>query len=155
MEVCIVSVDLFLRSHVELSLAEVLGVCRVQADPDGDYRFRRGTAGCFVRIVPGEEPSVDVVALAVTGISRSSSLLKEINDVNARSRVARVFWAGQCLWVVSSLPAAGCSVDSLRFALEACATVANDIGELTAAVHGGQTMFQSGEATAALDGVGE
>jgi hypothetical protein len=83
------NVSVFIRSHVERRLAEMLRVCRVPADQDGDNFFRSGTAACYVRVDDQDPVIVRVLAIGATGVSRSAKLLAEINEVNTRSGTAR------------------------------------------------------------------
>jgi hypothetical protein len=136
-----VNVSVFVRSHVERCLADMLGACRVPADQDGDYFFRSGSAACYVRVEDQDPVIVRVFAIAATGVSRSAKLLVEINEVNTRSRSAWVTWAaGQV--VVSQAPTAeSVTVQTLDQACGAVVRVANEIGAVIAAMFGGATPF--------------
>ena len=130
----------FVRSHVERCLQDAWELCRVTTDPDGDYPFRAGTAACYVSIEP-DATLVRIFAIAADGLRSSGKLLAEINDVNTRSRTARVVLIGPQLHVVQTLPAAGCTAETLAQTCEAVATVANDIGSMIGAVFGGVTPY--------------
>ncbi len=138
------NVSMFVRSHVERCLADMLGVCRVPADRDGDYYFRSGSAACYVRVEDQDPVIVRVFAVAATGASRSAKPLAEINEVNSRSHSAWVRWASDQVVVGQALIADSVTVQALDQACRAVVRVANDIGALIAAVFGGATPFAAG-----------
>jgi Putative bacterial sensory transduction regulator len=136
------------RSHVERCLQDVWDLCRVRTDPDGDYPFSNGTAMCFVRIEPGDPTIVRVFGYAVIGIDRSGKLLKELNDIDARCRTASVRWQNGAVVVSQVLHIDGVSHNTLRQACNAVGSIADDIGEMIAAVFGGETPIDAAEAQA-------
>jgi T3SS (YopN, CesT) and YbjN peptide-binding chaperone 1 len=139
-----VNVSVFVRSYVERCLADMLGVCRVPADQDGDYFFRSGSAACYVRVEDQDPVIVRVFAIAATGVSRSAKLLAEINEVNSRSRSAWATWAAGQVVVSQTLPAESVTVHALDQVCGSVVRVANDIGTMIAAVFGGATPFAAG-----------
>ena len=80
---------------------------------------------------------VRVFAHAAYEVKSSAALFKEINALNARSRLATVSWSSGVVSVHAALPAEPLDRPSLRLALDMVSCVADDIGELTAAVFGG------------------
>jgi Putative bacterial sensory transduction regulator len=139
-----VNVSVFVRSHVERCLADMLGVCRVAADDDGDCFFRSGSATCYVRVEDEVPVVVQVYAIAATQVGRSARLLAEVNEVNACSRSAWVTWASGQVVVCQVMTAESVTAGSLGQACGAVAMIANDIGGMIAAVFGGSTPFSSG-----------
>jgi hypothetical protein len=131
------------RSHVERCLQDVWELCRVQRDDDGDYPFRAGRAACWVHVDVQEPVLVRVVAHAVVGVKRSYGLLREINDVNGRSRAASVVWGHGIVLVSGVIHPDGLSRTSLEHMLDTVTTVANDIGPMMAHVYGGSTPFEA------------
>lgn len=67
------------RAWVEKLLADLDGG-PVTADPDGDYPFRAGSAGFYVRLVGTEEPVVQVFSAVLRGVRRTAGLLAAINE---------------------------------------------------------------------------
>ena len=66
----------------------------VVQDGDGDYPFRFGTAACYVSITVGEVPTfARVWAMAAVKVKKSAKLLAELNEINARTLTARIYWA--------------------------------------------------------------
>ena len=131
-----VNVSVFVRSHVERCLADMLGACRVPADQDGEYFFRSGSAACYVRVEDQDPVIVRVFAIAATGVSRSAKLLAEINEVNTSSRSTWVTWAAGQVVVSQALTAESVTVHALDQSCGAVVRVANDIGSMIAAVPG-------------------
>jgi hypothetical protein len=140
----------FVRSHVERCVQDALGVCRPVTDDDGDWPFRVGTAACFVRLHVNEHPMVEVFAVAAHGVRRSARLLTEINDVNARTRTARVVHACEQVLVTQTMLASACTSETLSQACQSVSHVANDMGVMIAVVFGGGTPFPAELKDAAL-----
>jgi hypothetical protein len=137
------------RSHVERMLQDVWDVCRVTADPDGDYPFRNGPAMGFVQLESKIPMMVRIWAIAATDVPRTAKLMYELNDVNVRSRNAWACWSNGSVTVEQALELKSLTRSSLREALDSVGKVANDIGGLVAAVYGGTTPFQPGDAEVA------
>ncbi len=131
----------WLRAHVLLCLQDVWEQCRVVTDDDGDAPFRTGTAACWVSVVDGDPLLVRVWAHAAFGLRPTPAVLREINDVNRRSRTAGVFWSDGVVVVQQVLHADGVDKATLGHACNAVSTVANDVGLMLAAVHGGATPY--------------
>lgn len=140
------------RSHVERCLQDVWSIDRVIPDADGDYCYRVGTAACYVGLDACEPIVVKAVACAAVGVKKSSKLLEEINDVNARCRMARVYWENGAVLVEQTLFADIVDRGSLSHAGQSVARIANDIGPLITVVHGGRTPLPGDAATPGIPG---
>lgn len=81
----------WLRGYVNQCVQETFGGL-AEVDADADLAFRWGTAACFVSCADSGFPVVRVWAIAVTGVRSSAKLLREINDCNARTRTAHVYF---------------------------------------------------------------
>ncbi len=108
---------------------------------EGVVVFRAGTATCQVRVESDEPAMVRVMAMAVTGVNVSAKLLREVNEVNARSRVASLWWADGDVVVEGSLFADSVDAETLGQACRHVAGVANDIGVGMAAMYDGSTPY--------------
>lgn len=128
-----------LRSHVERCLQDIWGTRELVTDVDEDYPYREGTAMAWVSVVAGPPPSVRVFAHAAYGLRRSAKLLGEVNDLNARSRWAKVAFAHGIVQVSIELPPAAVDRLTLANAITAVGEVADSVGSLLAAVYGGRT----------------
>jgi len=130
----------WVRSHVERLLQDEWDTCRVRSDSDGDYFFRAGTAACWVQVMADPE-YVRVFAHAACGVKPSAKLLTELNQIQARATTVAVFVSGEIVIVQQTLIAHGLNRHTLRQALLAVSTVADDIGQLVAGMFDGQTPF--------------
>ena len=112
------------------------------ADGDGDYPYRCGTAACWVSIQPGPDPGVRVFAHAAHSLRRSARLLEEVNELNSRSRWARIFWADGVV-VTSPRSCTGPRWTGRPWTgrWDCVGSVADDIGAMLATVFGGATPF--------------
>jgi hypothetical protein len=135
----------WLRAHVRQCLQEMWDVGRVEIDNDGDIPFRAGVAAGWISAVAGEPPLIRVWAHAAFGVKPTAAVLREINDINRRSRTAHVYWADGLVVVEQTLHADGVDVATIEQAWRAVCVVANDLGPMLAAVHGGATPFPTEE----------
>lgn len=130
----------WLRAYVEKLLRECC-LDQVEADGDGDYPFRWGTAACWVRVHEHPHARVEVFAQVVHGVRPSARLLREINEANRRIVAGRVYeWEGTIL-AAQSVHAHGLQGDTLVSACVGIGTVADDLGSLLAAMFDGQTPY--------------
>lgn len=136
------------NSHVERLLQDEFELCRVERDADGDYGFRQGSAGYYVRVVDGDPVVVRVFAIAVVGVRRSAKLLAELNSVNAHLVFGRVFWVADMVMFEHTLLASSIDRETLARAARSVATVSDEVGPLLAAVFGGVTAFTGRSGTA-------
>jgi hypothetical protein len=133
---------MWVRSHVERLLEDEWDLCRVQADDDGDYPFRRGTAAGWVTVLDSEPITVRVFAHAAHGIKASAKLFRELNDINTRLLTARVTWGSSgVVLVAQTVSAVDLTRPVLAQAIDAVGGVANDIGPLLAGMFGGTTPY--------------
>jgi len=130
----------WLRSHVIRCLEDAFSK-PPELDGDGDPAFRQGTAAVFVTCHGAGFPAVRVWAIAVTGVRSSTKLLREINDVNARTQTAHVYYDNSLVYVEQALHAYGVDEETIGQAVVAVSAVANDIGSLMAMTFGGDTPY--------------
>ena len=131
----------WVRSHVERLLQDEWNVCRVEADPDGDYPFRQGTAVCWVRVVDAGQPLVRVFAHTACGLRRSAKLLTELNEIQNRSLTASVMLTDGCVVIAQTLTAYELTCVALGQAMAAVGGLADEVGVLLAGMFGGTTPF--------------
>lgn len=129
------------RSHVERLLQDEFELPRVERDGDGDYGFRHGSAGYYIRVVDDDPVVVRVFAIAVVGVKRSAKLLAELNAVNTHLVFGRVFWVAGMVMVEHTLLASSLDRETLARAVRSVATVSDDVGPMLTAVYGGATAF--------------
>jgi hypothetical protein len=133
------------RSHVERCLQDIWDVRSPEVDEEGDYPFKTKVCFGWVRVEPQPPVMVRVFAHAAYEVKSSTALFKEINSLNARSRLATVSWASGVVSVHAALPAEPLDRPSLKLALDMVSSVADDIGELTAAVFGGHPASRTSD----------
>ena len=131
----------WLQAHIRQCLQDVWGVCRVEFDADGDVPFRTGIAAGWICAVDGEPRLVRVWAHAATGVKPTAAVLRELNDMSRRSPAAHVFWADGGVIVEQTLHADGVDTATLGHAWRQVSGVANHLGPMLTAVHGGSTPF--------------
>ena len=134
------------RSHVERCLQDLWGAEQVTPDADGDYCYGMGTAACYIGLEASDPMVVKAVACAAVEVKKTAKLLEEINDVNARCRMAHVYWQNGAVLVEQALFAEAVDRSSLSHAGQAVAHIANDIGPMITAVYGGRTPIPAGDA---------
>ena len=132
---------MWIRSHVEVLLQREWDVCRVVADEDGDYPFRRGTAACYVSVVAAEPTMVRVFAHAAFGLRPTLKVLRELSEIQRRSISARVELRRDVVVVSQAISPLGLTQPVLAQAMDEVATVADDIGTLVAVMFDGRTPF--------------
>ena len=134
------------RSHVERCLQDLWSVERVLPDADGDYCYGSGSAACYIGLDSAEPVVVKAVACAAVEVKKTAKLLDELNEVNARCRMARVYWINGAVLVEQTLFADTVDRGSLAHAGQSVAHIANDLGPMIAAVYGGRTPLEGGTA---------
>ncbi len=107
--------------------------------------FRAGTASCQVRVEDGDPAMVRVMAQAVGGVKDSAKLLRELNELNAHSRVTNAWWSDGDVVVECSMLAETVDQNSLAAACFFVSRVANDIGVGFAALFDGTTPYPPAE----------
>lgn len=133
------------RSHVERCLQDIWDVRVPEADEEGDFPFRTKSCTGWVRLEPQQPVLVRVFVHAAYEVKPSAALLREINAINARSRLATVSWLAGVVGVHSALPAETLDRATLRLVLDMVSCVADDISELIAAVFGGHAPAKAPE----------
>ncbi len=128
------------RSHVKELLRAALGLEQVVVDDDGDVPLRSGTAMVYASVVAGGR-LVRVWSRAVSGVRATKSVLREVNDANVHAVVARVFAEHDAVWVAGHFPVEGLLAQDLEQLCREVGDLADHLGQLLAAVHGGTVSF--------------
>lgn len=136
-------IETMLRSHVEVALKEIWLQADLAVDDDGDWPFRADTSACWVRVSPGVEPFVQVLAHAAYGVPRSAKLLTELNDINRRAQWTKVFWADGYVISEANLHWRDVDREGLERLMGATCAMCDDIGPMIVAVFGGSTPLSS------------
>ncbi len=128
------------RSHVKELLRTAFGWEQVLVDEDGDVPIACGTAMVYASVV-GKGRLVRVWSRAVSGVRATKSVLREINDANVSAVVARVYAQHEAVWVEGHLPIEGLRLKDLKQLCREVGDLADHLGQLLAAVHGGTVTF--------------
>lgn len=131
------------RERTEEYLRAIWKVDEVETDVDGEYPYRAGTTLGYVGVSRGRPTKVKVWAVAARETKKSLRLLDELNDINLRCAPVATVWQNGAVLVQHTSPAPVTDQRLLHYALDTVATIANDIGVLIAAVHGGEVPFPS------------
>ena len=130
-----------LRSHVERCLQESMDLCRVNSDCDGDYPFEHESAIYYVSLLEAAGTWwVRVWSVAATGVRGTAPLLRELNEVTSSSPLVKAVWRKGAVHVEGVLHASGVHEESLGRLCVAVGETASTIGQLVAAVYGGEAL---------------
>ena len=126
------------RADAERLIADVFGPDAVHRDHDGDYPLSTRSTPIFARLVDDQPVRMQVFAVVLGGVESTRELLAELNDHNARLGFVRTFWVANQVLVESDLVAATADPPELIAAFDRVRDVAEDLGPMLAAVHGGE-----------------
>ena len=127
------------KNHVQSLMAAILGE-PVAPDGDGDFPLHGHTAQAWVRPATGEPWGVLVFALAAQNVPMRAAVLREINEINTSDAAIRVaLHSGGTVMVDYRLFADAVTEDNLREVIGHVLAVADRIGSMLTAVHGGTT----------------
>lgn len=133
------------RSHVKELVREGMGVLEIAEDCDGDLPFRRGTALFFIS-TRADGMKVKVWSRILADVKPTVAVLREVNAANLGLEVARVLVRGRDVYAEGTLPVVSSTGDELAELCREVGGVADELGSMIAAVHGGSTWFSNDEA---------
>ena len=128
------------RSHVKELLRTAFRWEQVVVDEDGDVPIRCGTAMVYASVV-GKGRLVRVWSRAVAGVRPTKAVLRELNSANAHATVARVYAEHSAVWVEGHVPVEGLRVMDLKQLCREVGDLADHLGQMLSAVHGGSVTF--------------
>ena len=128
------------RSHVKELVRQGMDLTDLVEDCDGDLPFRRGTAAYFIS-TRMDGVKLRVWSRAVGDIKPTVAVLREVNAANVGLEIARVIVRGGDVFVEGILPIDPCSAEQLAELCLEVGLVADELGSMIAAVHGGSTWF--------------
>ena len=128
------------RSHVKELLRTAFRWEQVVVDEDGDVPIRCRTAMVYASVV-GKGRLVRVWSRAVSGVRPTKAVLREVNDANCGTCVERVYVEHSAVWVEGHLPVEGLRPKDLKQLCREVGDLADHLGQLLAAVHGGSVTF--------------
>ena len=138
------------RSHVKELLRKAFRFEQLHVDEDGDVPLPYGTAMVYASVV-ARGRLVRVWSRAAAGVKPTKAVLREGNDANAHAVVARVYAAHGGVWVEGHFPVEGLRPKDLKQLCLEVGQLADRLGHLLTAVHGGTVTFPE-EADVASEG---
>lgn len=137
------------HSHVSGVLTTMTGA-PVSTDEDGDYLVRGTTSQAWVRLLRGEPCGVHVFAWAARDVPGRVAVLRELNAHNLDNLGTRVAWAEPGLVVVDALVHADAvTAETLTAVVGRVLHLADSMGPVLTAMHGGSTFHPVNDASAA------
>lgn len=138
-------------SHLRAMLSEALET-DVVPDDDGDFPVHGTTARGWVRPVCGGPWGVQIVIMAAHQVPDRVAVLRELNDVNGSDMAVRVArWSNGTVAATCFLLADGLVAENLVGAVSQTISVADGLGSMLVAVHGGQLPAGSASQDSASD----
>ncbi|SDT33489.1 Putative sensory transduction regulator [Friedmanniella luteola] len=138
----------WLRSHLSTLLATITGE-PVTADGDGDFPVRGLTSQAWVRPRTGDPWGVQVFATAARDVPARVAVLREINEQNAAHLGTRVYWVEGLVVVDCFVFADAVTEETLTAVVGRVLHLADSIGPVLTALHGGTTFHSASSASAA------
>ena len=128
------------RSHVKELLRKAFRFEQVLVDEDGDVPMPYGTAMVYASVI-GRGRLVRVWSRAAAGVKPTKAVLREVNDANISAGVARVYAQHDAIWVEGHFPVEGLRPKDLKQLCTEVGGLADHLGQLITAVHGGTVTF--------------
>ena len=112
----------------------------VRQDCDGDYPFRHGTAMYYLSVGRGGH-LLKIWSHAAYGVKPTKPVLREVNSTNERLMHCRAYMSGETLMVEAFVPIEPLVPAYLTAVCHEVGCTADRVGQLLAAVHGGQVVY--------------
>lgn len=138
----------WLRSHVASIVTSMTGE-PATTDSDGDYPVRGTTSQAWVRLTTGDPCGVHVFGYAARDVPGRAAVLRELNQHNWGRLGTRVAWSDGLVLVDSFLFADAITEETLTLVLRRVLALADQLGPVLTAVHGGTTYLEASSASAA------
>jgi hypothetical protein len=133
-----------LQPFVEKTVAEYLGIEKVQVWEDGTIPIRSGSTIVNVRLVQGENPSrpiLQVYSPLLSELDSSPELLTKLNEVNANLTFVRAFWTDRQVILAMELLAETLDRDQVAHAVSLVSLAGNFWDSELNKAFGGKTYF--------------
>lgn len=127
------------KSHVQTLLSLIL-LEPAEPDSDGDFLIHGDTARGWVRADTQKPWGVQIFVVAASGVPVRAATLREINEINGHEVLVKVaLHSTGVVMVTYRLLADAVTKVNLAGALSRVILVADEIGPILTAVHGGET----------------
>ena len=133
---------LWFKSYVRTLLTEILEH-DVEPDSDGDFPVRGETSNGWVRPEVSGLWGVHIFVHAAHGVPGKAAVLKEINEINLTEPLVKLLLHEGVVMATLRLLADAVTAENLEGALSRVLRVADQVGPLLVAVHGGQLPLSS------------
>jgi hypothetical protein len=133
-----------LQPFVEKTVAEYLGIEKVQVWEDGTIPIRSGSTIVNVRLMQGENPSrpiLQVYSPLLQEIDNSPELLTKLNEVNGNLTFVRAFWTERQVILAMELLAETLDSDQVAHAVSLVSLAGNFWDSELNKAFGGKTYF--------------
>lgn len=130
-----------LRPFLEKALAEWAEVERVEADRDGDYAFRCGSAEFFVRLTKDDPPILRFWSVLLKKVKASPRVFRMINSVNSALTFARLYWKDDLIILSLEVPTDSIDGEEVAWACDLIGMMADDLDSRLKDELGGKTVF--------------
>jgi hypothetical protein len=127
-------------SYVRDLVEQVTGV-RPEPDQDGDLPVRHLGADFYIRVV-GDDPVVQVFAVALADLASTPELHTALNDINRQLRFARTFHVADQVLIEHEIWGTDVNPQNLEYACRTVASAADHFGHQLSASFGGQLRFE-------------
>ena len=127
-------------SYVRDLIEQVTGE-RPKPDQDGDLPVRHLGADFYVRII-GDDPVVQVFAVAVAELVASPELFGALNDVNRRLQFARIFHVADQVLIEHEIWGTDINPQNLEYACRTVAQAVDHFGRQLSETFGGRARFE-------------
>lgn len=130
-----------LRPFLEKALAQWAGLDKVQADPDGDYAFRSGSAEFFVRLSKDDPPVVRLWSVLLKKVKATPRVFRLLNTINSALAFARVYWKDEVIVLTMELSSDSLDTRQVNWACDLIGTIADDLDTKLKEDLGGRMSF--------------
>ena len=131
-----------IRPYLEKLMKDLLRAESLIVWDDGTIPFRAGSAGVYVKLAEvNDRPLVHIYSPLLRGVSSTPSLLERLNQINANSYQARVFWLEEQVIVAIDLLAEALDKEELAAAVDLVSGFADHWDTELRGAFGGDVAF--------------
>ena len=132
-----------IQPYLEKLMKELLDVESLIVWDDGTIPVHSGSAGIYIRLIERDDrPLVHISSPLLGGVPSTPALLERLNEINAASVQARVFWTGDQVIAALDLLAEALDREELSVAVDLISGFADHWDTELRAAFGGETSFE-------------
>ena len=129
------------RPFLEKALADWANVDEIEADRDGDYGFRRGSAKFYVRLTKDDPPVLRLWAVLLNKVKATPKVFKTVNTINSVLAFGRVYWKDDGIVLGMELATENIDAEQVAWACDVMGILADDLDTKLKDDLGGKTTF--------------